>query len=86
MSCNASASINAFSAGCAPRITILDELEGIWGRLDGIAASGDMILADIEGTQVELPSMFSAILRPLIGQRVVVGLFDGEYHAGRCSA
>jgi hypothetical protein len=81
-----SGSINNFSAGCAPKITILDELEGIWGRLDSITESGDMILADIEGTSIELPKSLSSILEPLVGQQVVVGLFDGEYCAGRCSA
>jgi hypothetical protein len=80
-----SASINTLSSGS--KVTIFDELEGIWGRLDSITEeSSGWILADIEGSQVELPSTFSAILQPLIGQNVIVGLFDGEYHAGRCSA
>lgn len=81
-----SASVNTLSAGCAPKITILDELEGIWGRLDSITESGDMILVDIEGASIELPKSLSRILEPLLGQAVIVGLFDGEYHAGRCSA
>lgn len=78
------APINSFSAACA--VIVLEEHEGRWGRLDGITESGDMIIADIEGVQVELPGSLAATLEPLLGQRVVVGCFDGNYRAGRCSA
>ena len=64
-------------------ITILDERQGIWGRLDGITESGEVIIADIGKVRVELP-IPSAILEPLVGQDVIIGLFDGSYRVGRC--
>jgi hypothetical protein len=65
---------------------ILREREGIWGRLDSITESGDMILAEIGGQRIELPVVLMDILQPILGQSVVVGLFDGRHHAGRCGA
>lgn len=45
----------------------------------------DIILARIEDTLVEVPRGLSEKLWGMVGQRAVIGLFDGQYLAGRCS-
>ena len=78
----------AISAACGAMLhgTMLEEREGVWGRLDSLALEGGSIIAEIGGRLIELPAQHSDLLRSLCGERVVVGLFGGKYRIGRCSS
>jgi len=63
----------------------LREGQGVKGVLQNLEDGPiGLIMAEISGLKVELPSVLAKQLRPLMGQDVRVALLFGKYYAAKC--
>lgn len=65
----------------------LPEKDVIWGILhDIIEPDGeDFVLACLQERMVEVPKSLAPELWALVGQKVIIGHFDGKHRVGRSS-